>query len=121
MQISGARFAGWIAVVLALAAMATGASAAEVKALRISNEADATRAVLDVSGPLQYKLMTMQNPDRLVLDIAGATLVAGFKPGAGTGVLKGVRTGRQGKDLRVVFDLAGGVRPKSFLLPPENK
>lgn len=121
MQISGARFAGWIAVVLAFAAMATGASAAEVKALRISNEADATRAVLDVSGPLQYKLMTLQNPDRLVLDITGATLAAGFKPGAGTGVLQGVRTGRQGKDLRVVFDLAGGVRPKSFLLPPDSK
>lgn len=121
MQTSGARFAGMIAVVLALAAMATGASAAEIKALRISNEADATRAVLDVSGPLQYKLMTLQNPDRLVLDITGATLAAGFKPGAGTGVLQGVRTGRQGKDLRVVFDLAAGVRPKSFLLPPENK
>jgi len=32
-----------------------------------------------------------------------------------------VRTGRQGKDVRVVFDLASGVRPKSFLLLPGDK
>lgn len=120
MQILGARFAS-ILVLLASALAATGALAAEVRALRVSNEAGATRAVLDLSGPLQYKVMTLQNPDRLVLDVTGATLGAGFKPAAATGILSGVRTGKQGKDLRVVFDLTGGVRPKSFLLQPEDK
>ena len=125
MQIVGARNGGGIAAVLALLAgllaPAPDASAAEIKSMRISAEADATRAVLDLSGPLQYKLLTLQNPDRLVLDIAGSTLAGGFSPSSGSGVLKGVRTGKQGNDLRVVFDLNAGVRPKSFLLPPDAK
>lgn len=120
MHTLGARFVRILAS-LALVLAAAGAHAAEVRALRISNEGDATRAVLDLSGPLQYKLMTLQNPDRLVLDVTGATLGSGFKPAAANGILRGVRTGKQGKDLRVVFDLAGGVRPKSFLLSPEDK
>ncbi|MBB5207002.1 N-acetylmuramoyl-L-alanine amidase [Chiayiivirga flava] len=106
-------------MLLAMSMAGSLASAAEIRSMRVSAEADATRAVLDVSAPVQYKLLTLQNPDRLVLDISASTLAAGFDPAAGSGVLKGVRTGKQGKDLRVVFDLNGGVRPKTFLLPPD--
>jgi N-acetylmuramoyl-L-alanine amidase len=45
-----------------------------------------------------------------------------FSSPTGKGVLKAVRVGKQGKsDVRVVFDLEQGVRPKSFLLPPADK
>ena len=103
-------------------ALCTGAVAGEVKALRVWGGPDYTRAVFDVSGPHEYKLFSLENPDRLVLDIEGATLSAGFKGGDPNGLLAGVRTGKQGpKDLRVVFDLKEGAKPKSFLLPPAEK
>lgn len=98
------------------------ASTPEIKALRLWPSPDSTRAVFDVSGPLDYKLFALTNPDRLVIDVHGATLGDAFASPAGKGALKGVRVGRQGKnDVRVVLDLAQGVRPKSFLLPPTDK
>ncbi len=102
---------------LLIAGLAHAASS-RVEALRVWDGPDATRAVFDVSGPLDYKVFALENPDRLVLDLKGASLASGFAPGETRGLLQGVRTGSQGDDLRVVFDLAGKVRPKSFLLPP---
>src|SRR5688572_9627826 len=85
-------------------ALCTGALAGEVKALRVWGGPDYTRAVFVVSGPHEYKRVSLENPDRLVLDIEGATLAPGFKGGDPNGLLAGVRTGKQGpKDLRVVF------------------
>ena len=110
-----------LAVALAIA-MPAVSTAADVKSLRIWEAPDNTRVVLDVSGPLQYKLFGLENPDRLVLDIEASKLAAGFATPKVEGRLRGLRTGVQnGKDLRVVFDLAEGVKPKSFLLPPADK
>jgi len=124
MNVRFARFVCRLALALALPASAvvSGAMAAEVKSLRVWEGPDHTRVVFDVSGPLQYKLFGLENPDRLVLDIEASKLAAGFTPPSVQGRLRGVRTGQQnGKDLRVVFDLAEGVKPKSFLLPPADK
>ncbi|MCX7556852.1 N-acetylmuramoyl-L-alanine amidase [Xanthomonadaceae bacterium JHOS43] len=96
--------------------------AAEIKALRVWAGPDHTRAVFDVSGPLDYRIFSLDNPHRLVLDINGSSLVQGFSTPEAVGLLGGVRTGKQGeRDVRVVFDLTEGVRPKSFLLPPADK
>lgn len=112
-------------LVLGLAALTAGqdAGAAEIKSLRIWAGPESTRAVFDVSGPVDYKLIELNKPDRLVLDLRTSRIEAGFEvPSFTQGLLKGVRAGRQGKtDARVVFDLADGVRPKSFLLAPADK
>ncbi len=98
------------------------AESAEVEALRVWAGPDYTRAVFDVSGPLEYKVFTLENPDRLVLDLQGASLGKAFEPGETRGLLQGVRTGKQGESgLRVVFDLSAKVRPKSFLLAPAEQ
>ncbi|HEY0178843.1 MAG TPA: N-acetylmuramoyl-L-alanine amidase [Dokdonella sp.] len=111
-----------IAVAAALLLAAAGAHASEIKNLRIWAGPEYTRAVFDVSGPVDYKLFELGKPDRIVLDLHDSTLDAGFSAPAAKGLLKGLRAGRQGKkDARVVFDLAEGVRPKSFLLPPADK
>lgn len=107
---------------LALLLGAGSACAAEIKNLRIWAGPEYTRAVFDVSGPVDYKLFELNKPDRIVLDIRGSELGAGFSAPAVKGLLKGLRAGKQGKsDSRVVFDLADGARPKSFLLPPADK
>lgn len=96
--------------------------AANVEALRVWAGPEYTRAVFDVSGPLEYKVFTLENPDRLVLDLQGASLGKSFEPGETRGLLQGVRTGKQGEaGLRVVFDLSAKVRPKSFLLAPAEQ
>jgi len=105
-----------------LLAAAVHADAAEVRTLKLSTSADATRAVFDVSGALEYKLFAIANPDRIVLDLRASSFAGGFSAPAAKGVLKSVRTGKQGKeDVRVVFDLAAAVQPRSFLLPATGK
>lgn len=97
------------------------ASAAEISAVRVWASPDYTRAVFDVSGPLDYRLFQIVNPDRIVLDIRGSVAADSLGIVNGKGLMKSVRTGKQGKgDVRVVFDLAGAALPKSFLLPPAD-
>ncbi|OJY96391.1 MAG: N-acetylmuramoyl-L-alanine amidase [Lysobacterales bacterium 63-13] len=110
------------AVLAMLVAAWLPAQAAEIKALRIWAGPEYTRAVFDVSGPLDYKLFDLAGPDRLVLDLKSSTFSADYTAAAAKGLLKAMRSGKQGaRDLRVVFDLGEGVRPKSFLLPPAEK
>lgn len=105
-----------------LASFGHAAFAAEVKALRVWAGPEYTRAVFDVSGPIDYKLFDLSDPDRLVLDLRSSVFTSEYGTPSAKGLLKSIRSGKQGaKDLRVVFDLAEGVRPKSFLLPPAEK
>ena len=104
-----------------LLASASFSFAAELKTAKISVEADRTRVFLDLAGPVDYKLFEIANPGRIVLDMRDSSLTESFAAPAGKGLLKSLRTGAQNKtDLRVVFDLAADVRPKSFLMPPEG-
>ncbi|MGA9421677.1 MAG: N-acetylmuramoyl-L-alanine amidase [Rhodanobacteraceae bacterium] len=98
------------------------ARAADVAALRIWAGPEYTRAVFDVSGAVDYKLFTLSDPDRIVLDLADSRFLEGFGAPRVKGLLKRIRTGKHGKDgVRVVFDLDKDVRPKSFLLQPADK
>ena len=98
------------------------AHGAEIRSLQLQTNGDATRAVFDLTGQLDYKLFEIGHPDRIVLDMHGSTFSEQFVAPAGKGVLKSVRIGKQGKaDVRVVFDLAGSVRPKSFLIAATEK
>lgn len=99
-----------------LGSAAISAGAAEIRTLNLSTSGETTRAVFEVTGPLDYRLFSIANPDRIVLDLHATAFAPGFATPAGKGLLKSVRTGKQGKgDVRIVFDLAGAVRPKSFV------
>jgi N-acetylmuramoyl-L-alanine amidase len=108
------------ALLLTLVAFSVGA--AEVRDMRVATAADKTRIVLDLSGPIDYRLFALANPDRLVLDFKGVGLASGFSvPNFQPGLLQRVRSGVQNRtDLRLVLDLDRGVRPRSFLQPPEG-
>lgn len=105
-------------VLLSLVAFAAGA--VEVRELRVATGAERTRLVLDLSASVDYKLFSLENPHRIVIDLKSASLgraarVPDFQPG----LLQRLRTGVQnGRDLRVVLDLQRGVRPRSFIEPP---
>ncbi len=108
----------WLLLALGLS-LAGSLRAAEVLGLRLAEEEGRTRAVFDLSGPIDYKLFGLAGPHRLVLDIRDGALGRGFAAAESAGVVRGVRTGLLGKrDLRVVLDLSGEAKPASFMLPP---
>lgn len=115
------RWTGGLFLLL-LTALAQAAGV-QVQGARLWAAPDSTRVVFDVSGPVEHRLFTLKNPDRLVIDLpdarADAALLAAVRPG---GIVQRLRSGaRNRKDLRLVLDLKGPVKPKSFVLKPGNK
>jgi N-acetylmuramoyl-L-alanine amidase len=105
--------------IVALAGCGVLVHAAEVRGLRVQAGPDATRFVLDLSGPVDHKVFALTNPERLVIDLAGSTLGATARVPEPRGAVTRVRTGPQPNGvLRVVLELNANVKPKSFLLPP---
>lgn len=102
---------------------ASALEAAEVRNLRVWAGPDSTRAVLDLDQRVDYRLFTLDNPSRIVIDIKGMELERALELDLEhSGVIRSVRHGvRDGTDLRVVLDLSGQVRPQSFLLDPAGE
>ncbi|WP_439107376.1 N-acetylmuramoyl-L-alanine amidase [Congregibacter sp.] len=94
------------------------AKAIEVKDLRLWRAPDHTRLVLDLSGPTEHRLLELQNPRRLVVDVTDALLVAEIASlELEKTPISRIRSGvREGDDLRLVLDLSEAVRPRSFAL-----
>jgi N-acetylmuramoyl-L-alanine amidase len=94
--------------------------------IRIGSHADKTRFVIDISDDVKFKVFTLSNPDRVVIDLPamGWRLpgdVARRNDGPGKmGVISGFRYGHfQAGRSRVVLDLANPVKVKAaFVLPP---
>jgi N-acetylmuramoyl-L-alanine amidase len=110
--------------VLALALL--GASVAwsvEVKDVRLWRAPDHTRIVFDLSGPVDHTLMVLQNPTRIVLDVANTQLKATLDDlELDETPVKSIRSGvREGDDLRVVLDMSEVVDPRSFALKANEK
>lgn len=102
-----------IAAVL-LAAGATSAIAADLRELKLIEAEGNTRAVLELSSRTEYKLFTLDNPRRLVLDLSDSRSASGLRLPAPNGVVAGVRTGQPSPGvLRVVFDLGSAAQPRS--------
>ncbi|WP_287810773.1 N-acetylmuramoyl-L-alanine amidase [Pseudomonas sp.] len=108
---------------LLLVAYAVDAVAAsQVKSVRLWRAPDNTRLVFDLSGPVEHSLFTLQSPDRLVIDINGATLGTPLNlPIANTPITSVRSAQRTPTDLRVVIDLKKAVTPKSFSLAPNQQ
>ncbi|MEN5304672.1 MULTISPECIES: N-acetylmuramoyl-L-alanine amidase [unclassified Pseudomonas] len=115
------RIRALVAVVgLLLTAVTVDALAVtQVKSVRLWRAPDNTRLVFDLSGPVQHSVFTLSAPDRLVIDINGATLAAPLNVSTANTPINSVRSAqRTPTDLRVVVDLKKSVTPKSFTLAP---
>lgn len=121
-----ARFGLLAALLAACLIPSLSALAQETRliAARVWPAAEYTRITLESATPIKHSLMTIKNPERLVLDLEGVALspevdglaakitrddpniqllrVGRFKPGV----------------LRVVLDLKGEAQPQVFSLPP---
>lgn len=115
---SALHWSRWLHLAVLAAGLAYAAFAhagGQLAQLRLSAGDDSTRAELKLDAPPgDYKVFSLANPDRLVLDLPATALADGFRAPAPNGRVIGVRTGspEPGK-LRVVFDLAGAVKPRT--------
>lgn len=112
------NLARWLHLALLIAGLCYAAfahSAVQLSQLRLVDGEQSTRAELKLDGaPGDYRLFSLANPDRLVLDLPNAQTADTFHAPGPNGRVIGVRTGQPepGK-LRVVFDLAGAVKPRT--------
>lgn len=113
-------FSGLVFLFLSISAEA---AKVVVTDLRTYQAPDHLRLVLDITRAPEYRLFTLSDPDRIVIDIddAGVAKVLTIAD-AGAQTITKVRTGKQGKSgLRVVLDLQRPVRARTFLLGPAGQ
>ncbi|MDA8865905.1 N-acetylmuramoyl-L-alanine amidase [Porticoccaceae bacterium] len=92
--------------------------AAEINSMRVWRAPDNTRLVFDVSGAIEYKVFSLDNPHRLVIDISNiinqpSVANLDFK---NSPITKMRTAQRSAKELRIVLDLKSAVTPKHFTL-----
>ncbi len=111
---------GWL-VSVSLALAAVNAVAASVSDIRVWNSPERTRVVFDLSGPIQYKIFSLENPDRVVIDVAKAKFTSKVPTQSKLGerVLR-MRTAKRGNGTRFVLDLRSKTRSEHFTLKPND-
>ncbi|MFZ9125895.1 MAG: N-acetylmuramoyl-L-alanine amidase [Steroidobacteraceae bacterium] len=93
----------------------------EVRDVRVWEDPDATRVVLDLSAAAPYKNFLLDAPARLVVDLPGTQLARGVEEPAGAGLARRIRTGQPKPGvLRVVVELESGAEARAFLSPPNQ-
>jgi N-acetylmuramoyl-L-alanine amidase len=111
-----------VGLALAFAQSVNAASPVTVQDIRVWAGPDATRLVLDLSGPVEHSVMTLQNPDRVVIDVRTARIERAERDWpSNRGYIRQLRVGAQENgDLRVVIDLTSPAKPNSFDVAPNQ-
>ena len=105
-----------IGAVIALGALVPTLSLAatvRVAGAQLNTDAARTELVLSLSAATQHTLFTLTHPDRIVIDVDGATLTTALP--AGQGVISDLRSAKHDDTLRLVLDLTGRATPRSFI------
>ena len=92
--------------------------------IRISQSAeDHTRVVFDLTGDFEHNLFTLADPPRVVVDLNDTRRSEAIDISTNqTNLMSGIRSAsKNGGRLRVVIDLEGKARPRSFALKPDGK
>ena len=109
-------------LVSALASAAAWAAVPQVTEVRLGVYPTKTRIVLDLSGVVNFKIFSLPQPWRVVVDMSEVTWSPDLKRAPHGGLITGMRFGlfKPGTS-RVVMDAAGPVQvTKSFVLPPSQ-
>lgn len=92
-----------------------------LKSVRMHEAPDSTRVVFDTDAAVSYKVFTLEQPHRVVVDLQGISPRAGFDPSVvavGRQRVANLRAARRNADFRVVIDTKLALRPKAFTLKP---
>jgi N-acetylmuramoyl-L-alanine amidase len=107
-------------LLLVLACLSTGSWAAKIENIRIWPAPDNTRLVFDTSAAVTFEVITLTNPDRLVIDIDRSLLSTSVaKLDFTNSPVRSIRSSqRSDNKLRLVLDLAYKTSHKAFVLAP---
>jgi N-acetylmuramoyl-L-alanine amidase len=105
----------WLLLTCLLSPAALGL---EVRDIRLWRAPDHTRIVFDLSAPVEHKLISLENPDRIVVDLVDTSMATRVESlDLGKTPVKRIRhAAREGDDLRLVLDMHTRVKPRSFVL-----
>ncbi|ABA77393.1 putative N-acetylmuramoyl-L-alanine amidase [Pseudomonas fluorescens Pf0-1] len=97
-------------------------SATQIRNARLWRSDDKLRLVFDLSGSVSYKTFTLSAPERLIIDLNGASLIGDFSQLTLSGTpIHSIRSGHFGQgNTRIVLDLSSPVQLNSFLLAPQD-
>lgn len=110
------RFRSFCCLAVLATAPLCAANAADVKSARVWAGPEYTRLVLDVSGPLDYKVR--QDGGQVVIDLDRSALAGDFAAPRKQGLYKGLESSQQGGRLQLVAKVDASTHYKSFLLKP---
>ena len=108
---------GVAAALLGIAHSALAANAV-LRDASLSATGTAAQLTLELTGTTTQKIFTLDKPRRVVIDLAHTGPVEGFRVPEASGIVAGIRTGRQlGGTLRVVVELRAPVPARSIWMP----
>lgn len=88
---------------------------AQVYSVRVIENKGVTRATLELDQRVDYKLFTLENPARVVVDVRDGATAKNYKTPQAGGIVTGIRSGNPDrKTLRLVFDLKVVAKAKTF-------
>lgn len=97
------------------------AATSRVTDVRLWSGPEGTRLVLDLSAPVRHEVFAIENPDRIVIDLANTELSIRKELPGSQGPVRKVRSGpRPGHGLRIVLDLVSAQAPRSFTVGPDG-
>jgi len=111
------------AAALCLLWLSSAADAAQLRGARLTADGDSAQLTLDLDETVAPKLFSLENPERIVIDLRGTQRAAGVRAPAPAGPVTAVRLGPQpGGTLRIVLEVkaalasrtswTGGARPQ---------
>jgi N-acetylmuramoyl-L-alanine amidase len=106
---------------MCLVAVSLPTRAADITAVRSWRAPDNTRLVLDLTGPVTYRISPDSTPARLVIELGDAVPAGPIALPQVSAPLKAVRLEKSGQGHRLVIDTLQEVMPKIFQLPPNEK
>lgn len=95
--------------------------AATLQSVRMHAAPDSTRVVFDITEAVQYKVFTLDNPHRVVVDLLNVKPQAKFDPSVvaiGRQRVSSLRAAQRKSGYRIVIDTKSALRPKVFTLKP---
>jgi len=111
-------------IVLSILAATPALAAIQIASARVWPAQDYTRVTIESQAPISSRLLSLKNPERLVLDLDNIEITPELerlaqKIGADDPYVKALRIGRFKPGIvRLVFDLKTEVKPQIFSLQP---
>ncbi len=123
MRLSGKTkvFSRCLGAVFACLLLSSQVFAVTLQSVRMHEAPDSTRVVFDTNGKVRFKVFTLDNPHRVVVDLLNVNGQGDFDPSmvaVARERVEALRAAPRGSGYRVVIDVRKTLKPNAFTLRP---